>query len=263
MRYFLIFLILFTKMYAFNDSDLDGVEDSKDLCPNTPLDAIVDKNGCSKDKKDKQVDNENIENQSNINIEFYFDSSLNSFKDKTNTLNLYLAYNKNSYLFSTNISKYKIDNKDSYDISLTVQKDKTYKSLYFSYYIQTKFYIDNPYNKKSDYTLGGSLSYNLNSKSYVFSSLSYTINGSQSDIKNKNYFDLSFGYGYSINSKLSTSISINYESKTQESLKDELYLALNLNYNINKKYYTYFNYDYYIRANSYKHSYTIGIGANF
>ncbi len=44
-----IFLILLgsSLLFGFSDSDLDGVDDSLDRCPNTPISDIVDKNGCS------------------------------------------------------------------------------------------------------------------------------------------------------------------------------------------------------------------------
>ncbi len=34
-------------LFAYSDADLDGVADSVDQCPNTPITDIVDKNGCS------------------------------------------------------------------------------------------------------------------------------------------------------------------------------------------------------------------------
>ena len=43
---YLLFLLLFSLSFAFKDSDLDGVEDSKDKCPGTPILVLVDKYGC-------------------------------------------------------------------------------------------------------------------------------------------------------------------------------------------------------------------------
>ncbi len=40
--------MLSTNLQAFTDSDLDGVDDSVDKCPNTPFMDIVDLNGCTK-----------------------------------------------------------------------------------------------------------------------------------------------------------------------------------------------------------------------
>ena len=34
-------------LFGFSDIDLDGVDDSLDKCPNTPITDIVDENGCS------------------------------------------------------------------------------------------------------------------------------------------------------------------------------------------------------------------------
>ena len=41
-------LLFSLHLHAYNDSDLDGVEDSLDRCPNTPFMDIVDLDGCTK-----------------------------------------------------------------------------------------------------------------------------------------------------------------------------------------------------------------------
>ncbi len=47
MKYILaLFLVLSINLYAYNDSDLDGVGDSVDLCPNTSYTELVDIRGC-------------------------------------------------------------------------------------------------------------------------------------------------------------------------------------------------------------------------
>ncbi len=47
MRTFLIFFITMPVLFAYIDSDLDGVADTTDQCPNTPLTELVDIKGCS------------------------------------------------------------------------------------------------------------------------------------------------------------------------------------------------------------------------
>jgi len=42
----IFFLLLTGLVFSYQDSDLDGVEDSKDKCPNTPFFVLVDKYGC-------------------------------------------------------------------------------------------------------------------------------------------------------------------------------------------------------------------------
>ncbi|NOZ89733.1 MAG: hypothetical protein GXO60_00445, partial [Epsilonproteobacteria bacterium] len=45
-----IFLLVPLLLFAYIDSDLDGVSDEHDLCPNTPITDIVDINGCTIEK---------------------------------------------------------------------------------------------------------------------------------------------------------------------------------------------------------------------
>ncbi len=40
--------MLSTSLFAYSDLDMDGVDDSIDKCPNTPLTDLVDMNGCTK-----------------------------------------------------------------------------------------------------------------------------------------------------------------------------------------------------------------------
>ncbi len=40
--------VFVSTVYGYSDSDLDGVEDAYDKCPNTPLSDLVDTNGCTK-----------------------------------------------------------------------------------------------------------------------------------------------------------------------------------------------------------------------
>lgn len=45
---FLLLAFLSSSLFAYVDSDMDGVEDSIDGCPNTPFSDLVDINGCTK-----------------------------------------------------------------------------------------------------------------------------------------------------------------------------------------------------------------------
>ena len=52
MRKGLVWGVLLAQVsFAFQDSDLDGVEDSVDRCPNTPILALVDRFGCPVEEK--------------------------------------------------------------------------------------------------------------------------------------------------------------------------------------------------------------------
>ncbi|MBU0632090.1 DUF3187 domain-containing protein [bacterium] len=47
MRYIFSLLFITATLFAYVDSDMDGVEDSLDKCPNTPMTDLVDIKGCS------------------------------------------------------------------------------------------------------------------------------------------------------------------------------------------------------------------------
>ena len=42
-------------LFAYSDSDMDGVEDYEDKCPNTQFDELVEYDGCSKSGNDKKL----------------------------------------------------------------------------------------------------------------------------------------------------------------------------------------------------------------
>lgn len=47
MKYIFSLLLITSTLFAYVDSDMDGVEDSLDRCPNTPISDLVDTSGCS------------------------------------------------------------------------------------------------------------------------------------------------------------------------------------------------------------------------
>jgi len=48
LRLILFFKFLTFSLYAYIDTDLDGVADNDDMCPNTLITDLVDLSGCSK-----------------------------------------------------------------------------------------------------------------------------------------------------------------------------------------------------------------------
>ena len=45
-KLFLLGALLTSALFGYSDSDLDGVSDTHDVCPNTPIEAVVDAKGC-------------------------------------------------------------------------------------------------------------------------------------------------------------------------------------------------------------------------
>ncbi len=58
MKYIFSLLLISASLFAYVDSDMDGVDDSVDRCPNTPITDLVDTRGCS---KESLVDNNHFD----------------------------------------------------------------------------------------------------------------------------------------------------------------------------------------------------------
>ena len=54
--------LLINPIHAQSDADLDGIIDDLDLCPDTPLEAIVDEHGCTEEQLAEDYDNDAYDN---------------------------------------------------------------------------------------------------------------------------------------------------------------------------------------------------------
>ena len=69
LRLLLTILLSVFFLYGYVDSDLDGVDDSVDKCPNTPFSDLVNEHGCSVKslvKKEKKKDKKSEISQKKI-----------------------------------------------------------------------------------------------------------------------------------------------------------------------------------------------------
>ncbi len=136
-------------LFAFaNDSDLDGVPDNLDLCPNTPFLETVNKNGCSENQL-KEIKKNKI--KFNLSAGYEYDNYKNS---------------KNSHLIFTSLSAKKNQFKLSLYYSM-LSYGNGYKSndfitslYYYNYSIDNtsiklggKIYFPTYFNDKIDYAL--------------------------------------------------------------------------------------------------------------
>ena len=138
-------LIIFIPFLLFAlDSDLDGVPDNMDLCPNTPFLETVNKYGCSKSQLEKFKIKYNLtfgyeydkyENYKNSELLFY------SFSGKKNNFKLSLYY---SLLNDGYQKAYK-----SNDLITALAYYKNFKNISLKFAL--KYYFHTFYNKKSDY----------------------------------------------------------------------------------------------------------------
>jgi len=227
-------LLLSLNAASILDSDLDGVIDTQDKCPNTPFLELADKNGCSKSQKPKK----NI--KFDISMGYEIDSS------NGNESNLLLtsisAYTK-KYSINYSYSLLSIENDDSY------KSNDSILSLYYKFKLNKikikagiKTYFTTEYNSKTDYALKIKGSYYYNKWNFSISE-KHKIYG-ENDSNDKDTITLSAGhyinnkfyfspYTYTENSKYNSNDWSYYGGiYTQYYLKKNLYTSFDISTNL-------------------------------
>ena len=211
---YLLILFIPISIFAYTDSDMDGVEDMLDKCPNTSLIDLVNSDGCPIEQLDSSHHFDIILGIKSIKI-----------KNKTTSKNLYLSiktvqidyFYKN---FSFNISGAKNDSK-LLDTYLSIKYKYEYNDLwtfYTSFNIILPTYKSTLNNNHTDYSALQSIYYKKEDL-YLFGAYRFTIVNDVDNLsinyKNTNSYTL--GVGYDISSQLYSSISI---SSVDSAFKD-------------------------------------------
>jgi len=234
MRRLLLILFLFSTLsFAYTDSDMDGVPDSDDACPRTPITDLVDLSGCTKKSlisphhfslligEGYAKDNDSAYTFSSAELNYYYkkislqlstgyydltSSDLNSSGFNDTYLNLFYAFKpmKNlnvSWGVGLALPTYdSVDNKTDYSTSLSAR----YKLDSWSFSAKTGYRLidDNNAVNTLYYSLG--TGYHWNEK--LYSSLSYSV--SQSIYEgNDDLKSLSFYNYYQINNNWFTTVN--------------------------------------------------------
>lgn len=254
-RFIYIYIFLVLPLYAIVDSDLDGVEDKVDICPNTPFLETVDKDGCSSGYRGK------IFLQVGVDV-----------VDSQNLLNLYMAYQYKWYEISLSTSMNGInlnsmDNQDD-DLFVTLSYLYSYEELHTKWGIGTKIYLDKK-EKDNDYFLSLSVAYDIKEDWSILGYYSYTFfdtpNNSYKHKKHtsKDYHTLSIGIGYSISEKLYTSLAYNYISSYSRYQTDYKSISVYMAYMFKDDMYTSITYSYALDREDYDDVLSINIGVTF
>jgi len=221
-------MIFFSTLLWSIDIDLDGVDDSIDKCPNTPFDALVDKDGC---------------------IQSYVSSSKyllqvgvsDSIESDSLDANLYFAYIYKPWEFSISTTSYtmnltnSIDVKDDMYISLGYYKD--FANLNTKLSFGSRLAMDDGYKIEDVANCFVSLDLNYDMGDYTllgYYSYSFKVNADR-------YATYSVGVGKSLTSSLYASVTL-----TQLALKESDIDSISLysSYMINDKFYCSLGYTY-------------------
>jgi len=235
--------------FAFQDSDLDGVEDSVDRCPNTPILVLVDRYGCPVEEK--------------VRGRFYLRIGGGVIEDggRSTTFSLIsLAYSYKK-LYASFTTRYYISDPGMGDSSIFVgYSDFLTERLYALPGVRLKLPTGS-----SKYSDGGIdvtpsviLDYILDGYD-VFAFAGYTFRG---DPNLKDTFAFSIGAGYNLTKKFYASLS--YDA-SQSTIRDgwNSYVSLFTLYDITDKLYTTLSYSRGLNREATDNSATLRIGIRF
>ncbi|MCH9813615.1 MAG: hypothetical protein K0U47_06685 [Epsilonproteobacteria bacterium] len=248
---------LSTTLYAYQDFDIDGVDDKIDECPNTPFDQLVDKNGCPLEEGIK----------GKLTLKFGTDISFDDLSDKTSSFNLFASYTLSD--FTAVLSNYSYY--ESYQNSLSgvgdiyasggyhIRKD----DLHTFVSVGIKIPSEDVGTGEQDYFVSLYTDYFLDERKDLFFYGGYTFSGDSHEVDYENFATFSVGGGYAFNSRYYSALSFDY---SQSAYSDtEAYQALSWfhSYAFSKRYFTTLNYTYSLDDRSLRHAISLKFGVNF
>lgn len=255
--FLMLIAILSSSLYAYIDSDMDGVADGIDRCPNTPFSDLVDINGCT---KKSLISPHHFDVVAGVN---YSDSDYHTL-NKTTTYSSTLQvdyYYKNFSLqasttyFSTDGSGYSETGLYDSFIGASYQfKPAQNLSLRLGAGVLLPTYDSSLNNNNTDYSATANLSYSLESIN-IFGGYTYTMINDDDvylvDVSNNvttvNYQDTNsynIGLGYYMTDRLYVSGSYNVSNSIYKGVEDIKTASTYLYYSIDEHWFSTFSYAY-------------------
>jgi len=243
------------------DYDLDGVDDSVDLCPNSSFDVLVDAHGCSIEKKALP---------GKLLVQVGVNHNTDDIYDNSTLLNFFADYTYRKWDFSLSSANYNTSNLTTIvdaedDLFLTVGYTFQTEALTTKIMAGTKFAFmqDSNSERDNDWYAAFNLDYRLNDKVNIFGYYSYTISSDSPSIDYKNFHTVSAGAGYAVNPSWYTSLSYNYASAYYVGAENYQSLSWFNAYMLTQSVYLSLNYAYGLNEESYDHTFSFAIGAFF
>jgi len=237
--------------YAYSDYDVDGVEDSIDLCPNTPFDVLVNEKGCKEGDVYRGtltvlagaisgIDSE-TENLSNLLFSMNYqyenwDISFSTFNDITNTI----SNVPDTFYITTG---YQLISSEKFQAKISLGTKQT--------------------SVQNDYYATTFLGYKMSSTQDVFLLYSYTY-AENSDMEvYDNFHTVSVGTGKMLTDSWYTSFSYDYAGSSLKYIDDFQVISWGNSIAFYEKYYLITNYSYGLSDGASDHTISIQLGVKF
>ncbi|MBA3025395.1 MAG: DUF3187 domain-containing protein [Sulfurimonas sp.] len=253
------------------DSDLDGVDDSRDLCPNTSMSELVSPTGCTIQTLGTQHHFDII-----YGLNFYQTNYTTLEEADTISQTIQLDYYYNKFSLQLNTSYYNSDSK-TYDNSgmndtfvgayymLDSLKNTSIRlgaGLIFPTY-DTEFN-----NNNTDYVASVNISHTIKDIN-LFGGYSYTIvnddnvKSGTSSIRYQNVNAISLGAGIYLNDKLYTSLAYSSNDSMYKNVEDIETASFYAFYTIDSNWFTTFNYAYGLSNSASDNALSLRVGYYF
>ncbi|MDH4944438.1 DUF3187 domain-containing protein [Sulfurimonas sp. C5] len=254
MKKFLLFLILLVfsgNLFAF-DSDMDGVSDAKDKCPNTPFTDLVDIDGCTKKSLTQNYHYDIIVGLSSTSSDY---TTLNKTDTLATTIQADYYYKNFSFQAATSIYTERGNGynesglQDSFLGAAYQVFPTTNFAVRFSIGAILPTYDSSLNNNKTDYTAGVNVSYNID-KLNLFGGYGYTLindtdySNSIISVYYQNTHSYSGGVGYNITDKLYMSGTYTNSDSIYVGVEKVETASLYAYYSIDKNWFSTFSYAY-------------------
>lgn len=264
----LIILLIATLAYSYEDSDLDGVEDMFDKCPQTSFSELVDLNGCSIKK---------IDNGINFNIIFGVGYSQINYSSQERSNTVTTSLQSDMYIGNWSLELYTSRYYSNINNQVKNGMDDTLFNLFYMYALSEKISLDfgvgivlptykSGYeNEKTDYSVLLDFKYYSDFSTYLFGNYGYTwINDSDiAYIKYENVSNFSIGAGYMFDLKNMLSLSYGYSETIYKNTKEAQILRLSYSNSIDSHWFVYADYDYGLNDWASDNSFLFRIGYSF
>lgn len=259
----LIFFTLFFNIqsFAYEDSDIDGVDDSIDLCPDTSFDKLVDTDGCPEDKT----------YWGELTLQMGSGISIDEDNKKIQNYSFFGNYAYKKWMFSLSNSQqttYDSNNTRSMnggDLYLTLgyqfNYDKFQNSVSFGTKISTA--DESVGTGESDYFSLIDIGYLIDKKLMIFSQIGYTLTGDSPTTNYENSFSYSLGTGYMFDSNWYSSFSYDYAKSIYNHTPNYQSLSWLNSYSFLENSFISLNYSYGLDDLSYPHTFSLKLGATF
>ncbi|HIP15564.1 MAG TPA: DUF3187 domain-containing protein [Sulfurimonas autotrophica] len=246
---FIMLAMLGTTLFAYSDSDMDGVVDDQDKCPNTPFTDLVDINGCSKQSLISP-------HHFDIIVGANYTGSNYASLDQTDiySSSLQVDYYYKNFSLQASTSYYKADG-DGYSetglndsfIGASYQLKPTKElSVRIGAGILLPTYDTSLNNNNTDYTASLNVSYTLG-KMNLFGGYIYTMiqdDDIAGTVVYQNTNALSGGIGYYATNKLYLSGAYNISDSIYAGIEKIKTVSAYGNYSITQHWFTTFSYAY-------------------